>query len=105
MELKDFNIEMLKNPIIKDEFTEDGKLIYGVRIIENHVIRFYDGKITNFILEDESPDPAVEGPGFIEYRTDGVITRDDENRPARVSNGFKHREFWKDGVLIQSEDV
>lgn len=89
---------------------EDGSLADDTLIISSEVdpdvfykCVFFDGKLSNSEM-DGRPFPAVEAPGLMEYRTNGVLTNVEVygmEYPARICDGFNRREYWKNGKLIR----
>jgi hypothetical protein len=79
----------------------------GIRITEDGVIRrFHKGLLDGDSLTPEGKritQPAVEGPGHIEYWREGCLHRDG-GLPAVSSQGFAHREWWEHGELVRREE-
>jgi hypothetical protein len=86
---------------------KDGRLLEGTVITEDGVIR----RFHNGLLDGDSStrdgkvitQPAVEGPGHLEYWREGRLHRD-HGLPAVSSRGFHHREWWVAGILVKQED-
>jgi hypothetical protein len=85
---------------------KSGKPLEGsVITADNFVHRFRDGLLDGTITTDEGltiVQPAVEGPGHLEYWKEGKIHRDD-GLPAVISEGLKRREWWVNGELEKIE--
>jgi hypothetical protein len=85
-----------------------GKPLEGIRVTEDGIIR----RFRNGLLDGDSytpegkriTQPAIEGPGHIEYWREGCLHRDG-GLPAVSSNGFMHREWWEQGEQIKCEDI
>jgi hypothetical protein len=84
-----------------------GKPLEGIRVTEDGVIRrFHNGLLDGDSYTPEGrriTQPAVEGPGHIEYWREGCLHRDG-GFPAVSANGFSHREWWVKGEKIRYEN-
>lgn len=93
---------------------EDGKPINGTVLYaadydngEKTILRFIDGFLDgdvfdsngNFIMQK----PAVDGKGHQEYWRKNKLHRDN-GEPAVYAEGFKIREWWKDGERCEEPD-
>jgi hypothetical protein len=85
-----------------------GKPLEGIRATEDGVIRrFHNGLLDGDSYTPEGKritQPAVEGPGHIEYWREGCLHRDG-GLPAVSANGFTRREWWVEGEHIRCEDI
>lgn len=82
------------NPLEGSVITEDG-----------YIHRFKDGLLDGTRTTAGGitiVQPAVEGPGHLEYWKAGALHRDD-GLPAVISEGLKRREWWVNGELIRRE--
>lgn len=92
------------------EFTflaNDGSIAEGVMVVSLnigeynfHKFNFENGKLTN-IRRDGKISPAVEGPGYVQFRTNGILTNPDSDTPAVFSEGFNKREYWENGKCVR----
>jgi hypothetical protein len=80
---------------------KEGRPLEGTVITEDGIIR----RFRNGLLDGDSytpegkriTQPAVEGPGHLEYWREGKLHRD-QGLPAVSSRGFHCREWWVEGV-------
>lgn len=85
--------------------TQNGKILNGEMIGDDGftVFRFRDGYLDGDVLDVNgnliSVLPAIEGPGFQEFWRQNKLHRD--NGPAIQSEGFTHKEWWKDGIQVE----
>jgi hypothetical protein len=83
-----------------------GNPLEGTVVTEDGIIRrFHRGLLDGDSYTPEGKritQPAVEGPGHLEYWREGRIHRD-AGLPAVCADGFAHREWWVDGVLVKRE--
>lgn len=86
---------------------ESGRLLEGTVITEDGIIRrFHNGLLDGDSYTPEGKlivQPAVEGPGHLEYWRNGRLNRD-HGLPAVSSRGFHHNEWWVAGHYIRHED-
>ena len=86
---------------------KNGRLLEGTVITEDGVIRrFHKGLLDGDSYTPEGrriTQPAVEGPGHLEYWREGKLHRDN-GLPAVSSRGFHHREWWTEGNCVRRED-
>jgi hypothetical protein len=83
-----------------------GLLREGTIVTEDGIIR----RFRNGLLDGDSytpegkriTQPAVEGPGHIEYWREGCLHRD-KGLPALSSRGFSYKEWWEQGVFVKQE--
>jgi hypothetical protein len=86
---------------------KQGNLLEGTVITEDGIIR----RFRNGLLDGDSytpegkriTQPAVEGPGHLEYWREGKLHRD-QGLPAVSSRGFHYREWWVEGNQVRRED-
>jgi hypothetical protein len=87
---------------------KNGRLLEGTAITEDGIIRrFHNGLLDGDSYTPEGKritQPAVEGPGHLEYWREGRLHRD-HDLPAVSSRGFHHREWWAAGICIRQEDI
>jgi hypothetical protein len=83
-----------------------GNPLEGTVVTEDGIIRrFHRGLLDGDSYTPEGKritQPAVEGPGHLEYWREGRIHRDN-GLPAVSADGFTRKEWWVDGVLIKCE--
>jgi hypothetical protein len=87
---------------------KNGVPLEGTVITEDGIIRrFHNGLLDGDSCTPEGKritQPAVEGPGHLEYWREGRLHRD-QGLPAVSSRGFHHREWWVAGDCIRQEDT
>lgn len=110
MELKDFKIEMLQEPVIDEVVTHEGVPCTGDFTVGDYLLSFYNGKLCDFKGDDNGimrgqTFPAVQGPGHMEYRVSGILNNPDDITPARSTEGFSKREYWQMGKFIKEEII
>jgi hypothetical protein len=85
---------------------KNSKPLEGTVITEDGIIRrFHNGLLDGDSYTPEGKritQPAVEGPGHIEYWREGQLHRD-HGLPAISSRGFHRREWWVEGKSIRQE--
>jgi hypothetical protein len=82
-----------------------GKPLEGpVITADGYIHRFRGGLLDGTTARDGIPivQPAVEGPGHLEYWKEGKLHRED-GLPAVISEGLKRREWWVNGELVRRE--
>lgn len=91
------------NDICRDK---NGNLLEGTVISEDRIIRrFHNGLLDGDSYTPEGmriTQPAVEGPGHLEYWREGLLHRD-HGLPAISSRGFTCKEWWVKGQFIRQE--
>ena len=100
-----YHIESNKaNDVCRDA---GGNPLEGIRVTEDGIIRrFHNGLLDGDSYTPEGKritQPAVEGPGHIEYWREGRLHRDGD-LPAVSTKGFTHKEWWEQGEWIKCED-
>jgi hypothetical protein len=84
-----------------------GNPLEGIRVTEDGIIRrFHNGLLDGDSYTPEGKritQPAVEGPGHLEYWREGRLHRDGD-LPAVSTNGFTHKEWWEHGEHIRCEE-
>lgn len=113
MQVNDITQEIFKEPdlsnvVFKDD---DGEVADGQRIViidsSPCLLLFENGILTDGPGAMGSTIPAVEGAGFMEHRTNGILTNPnidylpEENCAARICEGFNKREYWENGKLVR----
>jgi hypothetical protein len=100
-----YHIESNKaNDVCRDA---GGNPLEGIRVTEDGVIRrFHKGLLDGDSYTAEGKritQPAVEGPGHIEYWREGRLHRDG-GLPAVSTGGFTRREWWEQGEQVRCEE-
>jgi hypothetical protein len=84
----------------------DGKPLEGTIVLEDGIIRRFRGGLLDgdsYTQEGKLlTQPAIEGPGHLEYWREGCLHRDD-GLPALSSKGFTRKEWWTAGKFIKKE--
>jgi hypothetical protein len=81
----------------------EGSVITGDGIIR----RFHEGLLDGDSYTPEGKritQPAVEGPGHLEYWREGCLHRDG-GLPAVAAKGFSDKEWWVEGEFIRQEET
>jgi hypothetical protein len=82
-----------------------GKLLEeAVITADGYIHRFRAGLLDGSTEKDgiTITQPAVEGPGHLEYWRAGNLHRD-EGLPAVISDGLKKREWWVNGEFVRKD--
>ncbi len=105
MELNELDIEEIKaNPKFTEVVTENGNPYSGQFMVGVYLLNFENGFLHNDIWDDTQVFPAIQGPGYPEYREKGILTNPPNAIiPARCMNGFTEKEFWENGEFIKKE--
>jgi hypothetical protein len=91
----------------KKEICRDkaGKSLEGAVITKDGFIhRFRNGLLDGSTEKDgiKIIQPAVEGPGHLEYWTEGKLHRD-SGMPAIISDNLMKREWWVNGDFLKKD--
>ncbi len=104
MELRELTIKDIKgNPVFEELIKQEDKLCNGQFVVEGYLLNIEQGILTNDVWSETEIFPAVQGPGYHEYREKGVLTNVTEDKAARYLNGFSEKEFWENGKFITKE--
>jgi hypothetical protein len=82
-----------------------GKLLEGAVITSDGFIhRFRGGLLDGGTVKggEKIVQPAVEGPGHLEYWEGGKLHRE-AGLPAVISDGLRKREWWVNGELVRKD--
>jgi hypothetical protein len=75
----------------------EGPVITADNFIHRFRAGLLDGTLTTEVIQ-----PAVEGPGHLEYWNEGKLHRDD-GLPAVISDGLRKREWWVNGEFVKKD--
>lgn len=83
-------------PLEGEKIGKDKKTIYRFRN------GYLDGDIYDMNGRFITVKPAVETTGHVEYWRANKLHRDN-NEPAVISDSFKKKEYWQNGIFIKAE--